>query len=73
MAEQQPSPPPPSSAEAPAATGPSADDEARGYTEKVWKGVPLYQCLSCHWNTTDQAKIVDHVENALENNQALGR
>lgn len=42
-----------------------------GYEVKRWKGLPLYQCGTCHFNTMVEQKIVDHVENAAENNERL--
>jgi hypothetical protein len=47
--------------------------KGKGYHEEKWKGMPMYQCDSCHFNSMNEAIIQDHVENAAENNARLGR
>lgn len=45
----------------------------KGYrTEKKWKGIyPVYECNTCNFSTLNEKVIVDHVENAAENNERL--
>lgn len=42
-----------------------------GYSTKQWKSYPMYVCDTCEFSTLSKEKIVDHVENAAENNERL--
>lgn len=57
----------------PSSPHPKPKGSPKGYSLREWKGMPLYQCDSCHFNSMQLSIIEDHVENALENNRRLGR
>lgn len=54
-------------------SGHTAHEPARGdgYSTRQWKSYPMYVCDTCEFSTLSREKIVDHVENAAENNERL--
>jgi hypothetical protein len=54
-------------------SGQTAHEPGRGdgYHTSKWKSFPMYVCDTCEFSTLSKTKIVDHVENAAENNERL--
>jgi hypothetical protein len=50
---------------------PEITGKGKGYHVTKWKSFPMYQCDTCHFNTLDEQIMIDHVENAKENNDRI--